>query len=120
MRISNEQCRAGLAGLVLWLCLVLPGMAVAQGTTEGRAGAVQDFVEALDARAGTIVLGAETFAVGARARLLDVGGRPIGLSQLNAKSPAGEGDRVEYIATQKRSGGYRVIRQLQVVEGEFE
>ena len=120
MRIAIDRRRMAWVGVVMLLWLVMPVAASAQGTPAGQAGAVQDVVEAVDVGAGTIVLGAETFGVSTRSRLLDAGGRPIGLSALNATGSGGDGDVVEFIATSKRSGGLRVIRTLQVVEGDFE
>ncbi len=120
MRNAIERRRTGLAGLALLVCLLLPVTGSTQGTPAGRAGAVQDLVEAVDVGAGTIVLGAETFSVGTRSRLLDAGGRPIGLSALNAAGAGVDGDIVEFIATSKRKGGLRMIRTLQVVEGDYE
>lgn len=120
MRIANERRRVGLVGLAMLVCLLLPAVASAQGTPAGKAGATQDIVEAVDVGAGTVVLGAETFAVGTRSRLLDAGGRPIGLSALNAAGAGVDGDIVEYIATSKRTAGLRMIRKLQVVEGDYE
>ena len=52
--------------------------------------------------------------------MLDAGGRPIGLNELSLNRSGGNGDVVEFIATQKRKGELRVIRKLQVVEGDFE
>ena len=63
MRIANERRRVGLVGLAMLVCLLLPAVASAQGTPAGKAGATQDIVEAVDVGAGTVVLGAETFAV---------------------------------------------------------
>jgi len=120
MRMAIAGRRGGLVGLAMLIGLLLPVMASAQASPVGKANVEQDLVAAVDIGAGTIVLGAETFAVSTRSELLDAGGRPIGLNELTAASSGLDGDMVEFTATRKRKGGLRTIRQLQVVEGDFE
>ena len=120
MKIDGRAVISALAFLVLCLGVATSGSAQQGLASAPDANAVQEIVTGVDAQAGTVVLGGETFTVSDRSVLLDAGGRPIKLGELRSEATGGEGDRVEFVATRSGSYGPHTIQRLQVMEGDFE
>jgi len=115
LHISWNGMRGGWITLLTTLGLVLATGAMADPKKNDTAE--QDVVTALDGARRIVEIGAETYRLAPKARILDASGHRIRLAEI---SIPGDGLLVEYEVGKRGPDGKRFLRRLQLVDGDFE